>query len=65
MGNKLSIKSKYVKWQSEFDHKFASCFNNHRGWSKTKKMNRRLAKRKEQRTKACEEEQEEQNEQLS
>ena len=33
-------------WQSEFDHLFACWANNHNGWSKAKKANKRLAKRR-------------------
>lgn len=39
----------YKKWfppQSEFSHRYACWANNHRGWAKMKKINRRLAKRK-------------------
>lgn len=32
--------------QSEFDHKFACWANNHNGWAKMKKSNKRKAKRK-------------------
>ena len=32
--------------QSEFSHRFACWANNHRGWAKMKKDNRRLAKRR-------------------
>lgn len=34
------------KWQSEFSHRFAAWANNHNGWSKMKKKNRRLFKKK-------------------
>ena len=33
-------------WQSEFSHRFACWANNHNGWSKAKKANKRLAKRR-------------------
>lgn len=33
-------------FQSEFDHRFACWANNHRGWAKMKKFNKRLAKRR-------------------
>ena len=33
-------------WQSEFDHLFACWANNHNGWSKAKKYNKRVAKRR-------------------
>ena len=39
----------YLPWQSEFSHRYACWANNHRGWSKMKKYNRRLAKRREKR----------------
>ena len=39
----------FLPWQSEFDHHFACWARNHRGWSKMKKFNRRLAKRRERR----------------
>ena len=32
--------------QSEFSHKFACWANNHNGWSKQKKLNRKLAKKR-------------------
>ena len=33
-------------WQSEFSHRFACWANNHNGWAKAKKANKRLAKRR-------------------
>ena len=33
-------------WQSEFDHLFACWANNHNGWAKAKKYNKRVAKRR-------------------
>lgn len=36
----------YLDYQSEFSHRFASWANNHRGWAKAKKFNKRLAKRR-------------------
>ena len=39
----------YLPWQSEFDRHFACWANNHRGWSKMKRYNRRLAKKRERR----------------
>ena len=41
-----SYKKHLPLWQSEFSHKYACWANNHNGWAKLKKMNRRLAKRK-------------------
>ena len=32
--------------QSEFDHKYACWANNHRGWQKMKRHNKRTARRK-------------------
>ncbi|MCM1234158.1 MAG: hypothetical protein NC489_28985 [Ruminococcus flavefaciens] len=32
--------------QSEFDHKYACFANNHNGWSKMKRLNRKLFKKK-------------------
>ena len=39
----------FLPWQSEFDHRYACWTNNHRGWAKMKKENKRLAKRREER----------------
>ena len=33
-------------WQSEFSHRYACWANNHMGWAKMKKANKRLAKRR-------------------
>lgn len=33
-------------WQSEFSHRYACWANNHNGWAKAKKSNKRLAKRR-------------------
>lgn len=33
-------------WQSEFSHRYACWANNHNGWSKMKKANKRIAKRR-------------------
>ena len=33
-------------WQSEFSHRFACWANNHNGWAKAKKSNKRVAKRR-------------------
>lgn len=35
-----------VPFQSEFSHRYACWANNHRGWAKMKKSNKRLAKRR-------------------
>lgn len=42
---RISFK-KYLLWESEFSHRWACWANNHRGWVKMKKSNKRLAKRK-------------------
>lgn len=34
------------RYQSEFSHKYACWSNNHNGWAKMKKKNRRLFKKK-------------------
>ena len=36
----------HLPWQDEFDQRFACWANNHNGWAKMKKFNKRLAKRK-------------------
>jgi hypothetical protein len=36
----------FLDYQSEFSHRFACWANNHRGWAKMKKFNKRLAKRR-------------------
>ena len=38
---------KEIPFQSEFSHKFACWASNHNGWSKMKKANKKIAKRKE------------------
>lgn len=35
-----------LPFQSEFSHRYACWANNHNGWAKMKKLNKRLAKRK-------------------
>lgn len=35
---------KFLPWQSEFDHHYACWANNHNGWAKMKKANKKLAK---------------------
>lgn len=37
---------KYIPFQSEFSHHLATWANNHRGWSKMKKYNRKYAKKR-------------------
>jgi len=41
-----STYNRFTPYQSEFSHKYACWANNHAGWAKMKKLNRRLAKRK-------------------
>lgn len=36
----------FLDYQSEFSHLFAAWANNHNGWSKMKKYNKRVAKRR-------------------
>lgn len=36
----------YKRDQSEFDHKFSCWANNHNGWSKCKKLNRKMARKR-------------------
>ena len=35
-----------LDYQSEFSHRFACWANNHNGWARMKKFNKRLAKRR-------------------
>lgn len=37
----------FLNFQSEFSHRFACWANNHNGWSKMKKSNKKLAKKRE------------------
>ena len=39
----------FLNPQSEFSHRWACWANNHRGWAKMKKSNKRIAKRRERR----------------
>lgn len=43
---KTNIYKGKLPFQSEFSHKYACWANNHRGWAKMKKSNKRIAKRK-------------------
>ena len=43
---KAKIYKGKLPFQSEFEHRYACWANNHRGWSKMKKFNKRLAKRR-------------------
>lgn len=42
---KNGYKKYLTKDQSEFSHRWACWANNHNGWAKAKKLNKRLAKR--------------------
>ena len=46
MAKKQNIYKGLLDFQSEFDHRFACWANNHRGWSKAKKFNKRIAKKR-------------------
>lgn len=39
----------FLNYQSEFSHLFAAWANNHNGWSKMKKQNKKVAKKRERR----------------
>lgn len=43
---KNNIYKGFLPYQSEFSHMFACWANNHRGWAKMKKINKRLAKKR-------------------
>ena len=36
----------FLDWQSEFDHCYACWANNHMGWAKMKKANKKIAKKR-------------------
>ena len=44
---KQNYLASFLPWQSEFDHCYACWADNHRGWAKMKKSNKRLAKKRE------------------
>ena len=44
MSARSRLKKMFKDGQSEFSHRYATWANNHNGWSKQKKMNRRTAK---------------------
>lgn len=46
MSKKQNIYKEFLEDQSEFSHLFACWANNHMGWAKMKKANKRLAKRR-------------------
>lgn len=39
----------FLNYQSEFSHRYACWANNHMGWTKMKKSNKRIAKHREKR----------------
>jgi hypothetical protein len=41
-----NIYKPYLEYQSEFDHRWACWANNHRGWAKMKKYNKKVAKKR-------------------
>ena len=43
---KNKIYAGLLDYQSEFSHRYACWANNHRGWAKMKKANKRLAKKR-------------------
>lgn len=43
---KQNIYIGHLEFQSKFDHLYACWANNHRGWAKMKKANKRLAKKR-------------------
>lgn len=46
---KAQIYKGFLNYQSEFSHLFAAWANNHNGWSKMKKLNKKVAKKRERR----------------
>lgn len=46
MSKKQNIYKEFLEFESEFSHKYACWANNHMGWAKMKKANKRLAKRR-------------------
>lgn len=50
MRKKQSIYKRFNDiWLNEFSHRYACWANNHRGWAKAKKANKRIAKKRERR----------------
>lgn len=43
---KQNIYKGFLNWQSDFSHYFACWANNHMGWSKMKKKNKKIAKKR-------------------
>lgn len=46
---KQNYLKEFFPYQSEFSHRYACWANNHMGWAKMKKLNKRIAKRREKR----------------
>lgn len=44
--NEIARRQYSDNFQSEFSHRYACWANNHNGWSKMKKLNRKLFKKK-------------------
>lgn len=44
--NEIARRQYSDNYQSEFSHRYACWANNHNGWSKMKKLNRKLFKKK-------------------
>lgn len=44
---KQNIYKGFLDYQSEFSHRWACWANNHQGWSKMKKSNKKIAKKRE------------------
>jgi hypothetical protein len=38
---------KMLPWESEFDHRWACWANNHNGWARMKKFNKKVTKHRE------------------
>ena len=47
---KQNIYKGFLEFQSEFSHRYACWAYNHRGWAKTKKANKKGAKKREKRS---------------
>lgn len=46
MQKKQNTYKEYCPWESQFSYRFAAWAHNHRGWSKMKRTNRRIAKKR-------------------
>lgn len=49
MKKRKQIYKGFLEYQSEFSHLFASWAVNHNGWRKMKKLNKKIAKKRERR----------------